>query len=109
MSLRDTILAATVFPPVEAKGIPVLGNVFVAVNSAYSSSLARKALAEMEADDGCNTGRTLATILTDENGVLLFDVRNPEDVLALSKLQNTTISAILTAASKANSITSGNE
>jgi hypothetical protein len=103
MSLRDSILAATTLAPVQVTVPGIAEPVYVAVNSAFSSAQARKDLEECGKDDGRNAGRTLATILCDAEGKLLFDVRNDDDALALSKLGNATISAILAAATKANS------
>jgi len=100
-ALIASILSASSPKPVkvDADGI---GPVFVRVMTAYDADDARKTLAELKADDGCETGRLLACLLCDEGGALLFDARNAETVLKLSKLPPGVSTKVLTAANSAN-------
>ena len=105
-ALIASILSASNPKPVrvEADGI---GPVYVRVMTAYDADYARKKLAELKADDGCETGRLLACLLCDEGGTLLFDVTNTETVLQLSKLPPTVSTKVLNAANSANGADAG--
>lgn len=96
-ALIAKILSASSPKPVkvEADGI---GPVYVRVMTAYDADAARKQLAELKKDDGCETGRLLAVLLCDEEGALLFDVNKPDIVLKLAKLPPGVSAKVLNAA-----------
>jgi hypothetical protein len=102
---RDTLIASILSASspkpvkVEADGI---GPVFVRVMTAFDADYTRKQLADLKAEDGCETGRLLACLLVDEDGTLLFDVTNAETVLKLSKLPPGVSTKVLNAANAAN-------
>lgn len=102
-AIRAAILAASNPAPVPVK-VPGLGTVFVVVQTAYTADIARELLDKHRADDRLNVGRTLATIICDQDGELLFDIASTEDVAALAKLRSDTVSTIFLAANKANSV-----
>jgi hypothetical protein len=99
--LRQTILSRVNPPPVglEVEG---MGQVFVCVQTAYAASQTRAVLEKFGNADHLRDGRTLARILCDAAGELLFDAENDEHALALSKLDPAVSAAIFEAAANAN-------
>jgi hypothetical protein len=81
---RDELIASILSksgpPPIKVEGG------FVRVMTAYDADQTRKKLEALKKDDGCETGRLLACLLCDEEGSLLFDVSDAEQVLKLAKL-----------------------
>ena len=102
-ALRAAVMAASNPPPVPLK-VPGLGAVYVMVQTAYTADVARELLAKHQANDRLNVGRSLATILCDADGELLFDVGDIEDVKALAKLRSSVVAQIFDTANEANSV-----
>ena len=84
-ALIGRILAASSPKPVAIE-VPGIGQVYRKVMTAYDADQMRKQVEKLPKDDGCDVGRTLAFILCDEDGALLFDPADAETVLKLSKL-----------------------
>jgi hypothetical protein len=102
---RDQLIAAirgASSPKPAPVPVPGIGDAFVRIMTAYDAAQTKKTLEAMKADDGCETGRLLACLLTDESGELLFDVKNAEDVLMLAKLPPAAQHAVLNASNQAN-------
>lgn len=102
---RDELIAAirgASSPKPAPVAVPGIGAAFVRVMTAFDASQTKKTLEALKADDGCETGRLLACLLTDEAGELLFDVRNAEDVLMLAKLPPAAQHAVMNASNQAN-------
>lgn len=76
------------------------GTVYVKTMTAFDAAVMRKGLDGK--DDEANFGRMLAFVLCDEEGSLLFDATNQEDILMLSKLPQAAQAAIMRGANEAN-------
>jgi hypothetical protein len=105
--LIASILGASSPKPQEVE-VSGLGAVYVRVMTAFDADQTRKQLEALKKDDGCETGRLLACILTDESGSLLFDVGDSESVLKLAKLPPAMQTTVIEAANRANGVKAGN-
>jgi hypothetical protein len=105
MTSRDELIAsickASSPKPIQLD-VAGIGPVFVKLMTAYDAETTRKQLEEHKKEDGCSIGRLLSMMICDEEGTLLFDIRNAEHVLTLSKLPPKAQGDILTAANQAN-------
>ena len=104
MSRDDLIAAISKASAPKPVSIEVdgMGTVYLRVMTAYDAEALRKQMEAAKKDDGCETGRLLAGLLCDEDGKLLFDIDNAEQVLMLAKLPSTMQTAMINAGSKAN-------
>lgn len=100
----QALIAAASGPAPQAVDVPGLGRVYVRVMTAYDSDIARKALEAARADDGCEIGRLLATVLCDAGGAPLYDVASADDVLMLSRLPGAVNEAVFKAHRAANGV-----
>lgn len=98
---RDELIASIIARS-GPKPRAVEGLGFVRVMTAYDADQLRRKTDANKKDDGCDTGRLLACLLCDEDGSLLFDVGNAEDVLMLSKLPQDEQVAYIEASRKSN-------
>jgi hypothetical protein len=100
----QALIAAASGPAPQAVDVPGLGRVYVRVMTAYDSDIARKALEAARADDGCEIGRLLATVLCDAGGAPLYDIANAADVMMLSRLPGAVNEAVFKAHRAANGV-----
>lgn len=101
-ALRAAVRAASGPAPV-ARHIKGLGDVFIAIQTAYSADLARARLAKAgDGDDGLSAGRAIAAVLCDATGAPAFDIDSVEDLRLLSDLPMSVISEIFRATNEVN-------
>ena len=101
MTTRDQLIKS-ILAKSNPKPVPVEGFGFVKVMTAYDADQMRKKTESLKKDDGCETGRLLACLLCDAEGVLLFDAADADSVLKLSKLPQDVAMACIEASRKAN-------
>jgi hypothetical protein len=105
MISRDDLIAAiskASSPKPLQLDVAGIGPVYVKLMTAFDADQTKKKLEVNKKDDGCDVGRLLAAMLCDEEGALLFDSGNAEQVLMLSKLPPGAQGSILNAANEAN-------
>jgi hypothetical protein len=105
--LISLVLSASSPKPVPVQ-INGTGELYVRVMTAYDAAQTQKKLEELKKDDDCSTGRLIAFMLCDEDGVLLFDAADQDTALKLSKLKPDVQLAIINAGNQANGAGSGN-
>ena len=101
MTSREQLIK-TILSKSNPKPIAVDGIGFVRVMTAFDADQMRKKTESLKKDDGCDTGRLLACLLCDAEGVLLFDAADSEAVLKLSKLPQDIAMSCIEASRKAN-------
>jgi hypothetical protein len=104
----QALIAAASGPRPHSVDVSGLGRVYVRVMTAFDSDVSRKALEAARADDGCEIGRLLATVLCDADGVPLYDIGNASDVLMLSRLPGAVNEAVFKAHREANGVVASN-
>lgn len=102
-ALRAVFETASNPKPVKTS-IPGLGDVFIAVQTAFSSDETTKLLELHSKPDGYDMGRRIAVIVCDEDGGPLFDITSEADVAMLSKLKSSAVVKLFRAAKQANSV-----
>lgn len=101
MTTREELIAS-ILAKSGPKPLAVEGLGFVKVMTAYDADQMRRKTEPLKKDDGCETGRLLACLLCDADGVLLFDPADAEAVLKLSKLPQEIALAVIDASRKGN-------
>lgn len=96
--------AAAANPAPVALGIKELPGAFVRVNTTGTQAEAAEKLKGFDDADGKGNARSLAVILCDESGSLLFDVKDPAQVDLLHSLRSAVSNRIFRVSNEVNRV-----